>query len=205
MNGEWIKLQAALELVLTHRISFFLIATLATVLNFEFLKKIPLIIKNNVTKWVLLFGVLNGLFVALICGFLNRISPIWVMLVFPCLLITELAAITEDSRRSYFRIWLKCVFNFSCVYWGVTNILGMLVAELLTKEVVCSITLLGVSIWTYRLSKSTKFSMSSYKTIIHERAAGKLFFRYFTICSVFLVFFTFNYKVFALKEYMDAI
>ena len=80
----------------------------------------------------------------------------------------------------------------------------MLVAELLTKEVVCSITLLGVSVWTYRLSKSTKISMSSYKTIIHERAAGKLFFRYFTICSVFLVFFTFNYKVFALKEYVDS-
>lgn len=203
MNGEMIKLQEALELVLTHRISFFLISGLATIFNFEFLKKIPLKIKNNVTKWVVLFGVLNGLFVALICGFLNRISPIWVMLVFPCLLITELAAISEDSRRSYFRIWLKCVFNFSCVYWGVTNILGMLTAEFLTKEVVCSVTILGVSIWTYQLSISTKFSMSSYRTIIHEKAAGKLFFRYFTICSLFLVFFTYNFQVFDLKEQMD--
>ena len=203
MNGELIKLQDALELMLTHRISFFLIAGLATILNFEFLKKVPLKIKNNVTKLVVLFGVLNGLFVALICGFLNRISPIWVFLVFPCLLISELAAISEDSERSYFRIWLKCVFNFSCVYWGITNILGMFATGLLTKGVVCSVTLLGVSIWTYRLSKSTSFSMSSYRTIIHEKVAGKLFFRYFTICSAFLVFFTFNFKVFDLKEQMD--
>ena len=203
MNGELIKLQDALELMLTHRISFFLIAGLATILNFEFLKKVPLKIKNNVTNLVVLFGVLNGLFVALICGFLNRISPIWVFLVFPCLLISELAAISEDSGRSYFRIWLKCVFNFSCVYWGITNILGMFAMGLLTKGVVCSVTLLGVSIWTYRLSKSTSFSMSSYRTIIHEKVAGKLFFRYFTICSAFLVIFTFNFKVFDLKEQMD--
>lgn len=203
MNGEVFKFIEALEILLTNRISFFIIAVLATVFNFEFLKEIPLKINENASKWIIVYGGINGLFLALICGFLEQMSPMWVMLGFPLMLTWELFLISEDDRRTYFRIWLKCVFNFSCVYWGVANALGMVTTEYLTKKMVCSITLLWIGIWTFRLTKNAKFSMSSYKTMIREKAAGRLFFRHFIICCAFLVLFTFNFKVFTLDEYMD--
>ena len=203
MNGELFIFIEALEVLLTNRISFLVIAILATVFNFEFLKEIPIKINENASKWILVYGGINGLFLALICGYLNQMSPIWLMLGFPLMLTWELYMISEDHRRTYFRIWVKCVFNFSCVYWGVANILGMITAEYLSKKIVCSITLLWISIWTFRLTRNTKFSMSGYKTLLREKAAGNLFFRYFNICCVFLVFFTYNFKVFTLKEHMD--
>lgn len=203
MNKEVITLIEALEVLLTNRISFFFIATLATVFQFDFLKKIPLKLKASASKWIWGFGILNGFFVALLCGFINRVAPLWSMIIFPLLLVVELMVMSGDSLRSYVRIWLKCVFKYSCIYWGVANILGLILIEGLTKKLVFSVSLLCVSIWTLYLSKSTKFPMKSYKTIIHQKAAGRLYFRCFAICCLFLVFFTFNSKVFVLNKYMD--
>ena len=203
MNKEIFNFIEALEVLLTNRISFFFIAMLATVFQFEFLKKIPLKLKASAPKWIWGFGILNGFFVALLCGFVNRVAPVWSMIIFPLLLVVELMVMSEDSLRSYVRIWLKCVFKYSCIYWGVANILGLILIEGLTKKLVFSVSLLSVSIWTLYLAKSTKFSMKSYRTMIHEKAAGKLYFRYFTLCCLFLVFITFNAKVFVLNKYMD--
>ena len=194
-----------LEMLITHPISIFWITLFATILDFEFLKKIPSKVKENASKWSLVFGVSNGLFVTLLYGFIKKAAPLWSMLIFPFILVCELVVISEDSKRSYFRIWLKCVFNFSCVYWGVTNILGILSTEYLTKEMVFSLTLLIVSVWTHYLSSGKNFSISNYKMIIHEKAAGKMFFRYFIICSIFLVFLTFNGKVFTIGPTMDEV
>ena len=203
MNKEVFSLIEALEVLLTNRISFFFIAMLATIFQFEFLKKIPLKLKASAQKWILGFGILNGFLVALLCGFIIRFAPVWCLIVLPLLLVVELTVMSEDSARSYFRIWLKSVFKYSCVYWGVANILGFLAIDGLSKTLVFSVSLVSVSVWTLYLSKSAKISINSYKTIIHEKAAGKLYFRYFTICCLFLVLFTVNSKVFVLHKYMD--
>ena len=100
MNEEIYKLVDAIEVVLTNPISVFFIALVSTLLNFEFLKKVPAKMKTEGKKERILFGVINGIILGLVCPFVDVLSPIWFMLLTPLILVLELAAISEDTANT---------------------------------------------------------------------------------------------------------
>ncbi|MBR5596403.1 MAG: GGDEF domain-containing protein [Lachnospiraceae bacterium] len=203
MNGELFRLVDAIEILLTNPISIFFIAIVTTVLNFEFLKKVPTKMKQEGIKEILIFGVLNGMFLVLVNPFIDTISPIYILVITPMILVIELAFVSEDTFMCYKNLYAKSVFNFGCMYWIITNILGFFSVKFLTYEIVFSITMIIAGIWSYYLTRSKRFHFGKYKMILHEKAAEKLFFRNIIICILFLVFFTWNFKIFSLSEILE--
>ena len=203
MNGEIYKLVDAVEVVLTNPISVFFIALLSTLLNLKFLKKVPAKMKREGKKEGILFGVINGIILGLVYPFVDALLPIWFLLLVPLIMVLELAAISEDTTKFYQKLYVKCVFDFSCIYWIIANILGMITVKYLTYAIVLSFTMLMTGVWSYYLTYSKRFHFGKYKMILHERASEKVFFRNIIICSVFLVFFTWNFKIFSLGESVE--
>lgn len=198
MNGESFSIVTAIEILFTSNISLFCIGFLATFLNFEFLKKIPAKMKKCDRMETILCGGFNGIIIVFTIAEIGWISPAWLMILYPLIMVLEISFFSEDSRSTYYRMYVKCLFNFSCSYWVVTNVIGILTVQYMNKVMSFSLGVLAVSVWSLYLSKSKQFSVSKFKMLLHEKAAGKMFFYYVMICNLFLVFFTWNYKVFSL-------
>ena len=97
MNGEKIMVTDVLRMLLTNPVSVFLIALLATLLNFKFLKAVPNKMKENMSGWTIVFGGINGLFAVLVFELIKIVAPVWVMLIFPFII----------ESISYYRILSK--------------------------------------------------------------------------------------------------
>lgn len=183
---------------------FFLIGIIATVLNFEFLKKIPVKMKKCGELETAIFGILNGLIVVFTISEIENIAPLWIILICPLIMTSEIIFLSDDTWRCYFCMYMKCLFNFGCIYWSVTNILGMFGGDYVEQKTVFFISVVTVSLFSFYLSKSKKFPITKFKMMLHEKAAGKMLFKYIVICNVFLVFTTWNHKVFYISEATDA-
>lgn len=198
MEGEFWGITRAIEIFFTSNISLFCIGFLATILNFEFLKKIPTKMKKCGWLESVLCGGLNGVIIVFTIAEVGLVSPAWLMVLYPLIMVGEISFFAEDNFSTYYRMYVKCVFNFSCIYWFVTDLIGVLAVRYMNPVMSFSLAVLAVSAWSLYLSKSKRFSLSKYKMLIHEKAAGKILFNYTMICNVFLVFFTWNYKVFSM-------
>ncbi|MBR4981701.1 MAG: GGDEF domain-containing protein [Lachnospiraceae bacterium] len=198
MNGGNFNIITAIETLFTSNISLFCIGFIATFLNFEFLKKNPSKMKKCGWLETILCGVLNGIIIVFTIAEIGLVSPAWLMVLYPLIMVWEISFFSEDNSSTYYRMYLKYLFNFSCIYWFVTNLSGMLTVRYMNSVMSFSLAMLTVSAWSLYLSKSKRFSMNKFKMLLHEKAAGKIFFNYVTICNAFLVFFTWNYKVFSL-------
>ena len=203
MNGELYNFLDAVETLFSNPISIFFITALSTILNFEFLKKIPTKIKNYGKKEGALFALINGVVLGLASPFMDKLSPIWFLLLAPLMLVGELYFISEDTSRCYKQLYIKSVFNFSCIYWMITNIIGIITERFLTHKIVTSLAVLVAGFWSYYLIYSKRFHFGKYRMLLHERAGEKLFFRNIIVCSVFLVFLTWNFRIFSLAEVLD--
>lgn len=199
MNGESFSITTAIEVLFTSNVSLFCIGFIATFFNFEFLKRIPTKIKKCGWLETTLCGGINGVIIVFTIAEIGLVSPVWLILLYPLIMVGEVSFFAEDTFNTYYRMYVKCVFNFSCIYWFVTNIVGILTVRYMNPVMSFSLGVLAVSGWSLYLTKSKRFPMDKFKMLLHEKAAGKMFFDYALICNVFLVFFTWNYKVFELN------
>lgn len=141
MNLEIIKLWETANTILTSRMLLCLMAVIATILNFEFLKKIPTKLKENEKICTVVFSIVNGIMVAVGYDLLDNIFPAFLMIFCPLVLVGEITLISEGSKHSYSGLTLKSIFNFSSIYWIVANLLGMCTTKFLEKKLVLSLTI----------------------------------------------------------------
>ena len=116
MDGGNFNIITMTEIFFTSNISLFCIGMIATFSNFVFLKKIPAKIKKCGYLETILCGVINGIIIVFTTVEIALISPAWLMVTYPLIMVAEISFFSEDSSSTYWRMYLKCVFNFSCIY-----------------------------------------------------------------------------------------
>ena len=203
MNGADLNITAIVQMIFTSYVSIFVIAVAATIFSLKLLTQLPAEIKKYGIIKIILLGIVNGLIVVFYLSEIEVLGPIWMLLGFPLVIVWEFSFLSEDTRSCYYRIYIRSLLDFSCIYWLVTNGIGLVSVRYMNQAMALSLTLLAMSMWSYYLTKSKRFSVKKFKMLIHEKVAGKLFFKYIVFCNVFLVFLTWNYKVFSFQGAVD--